>query len=86
MAVRDYESAPVAEELALKSIILGLAEDLTLMRKGEISAQEGIARATVAKQIFNGVRLYLQAVKTLESAAKSTGPETLKQVELRAAE
>lgn len=61
MTKRDYESAPVSEALGMKSIIDGLAHDLQEMRDGKISPQEGLARAAVAKQIFNGVRLFLQA-------------------------
>lgn len=70
MAERDYVSTPVADDLNLRDVITGLASDLKQMRAGEISPQEGLARAAVAKQLFNGVRLYLQAVKTIEATAK----------------
>lgn len=70
MAARDYETSPVSDSLDMPEIIRGLAGDLTAMREGKISAQEGLARAAVAKQIFNGVRLYLQASSTLEARAK----------------
>ena len=66
MPPRDYDSAPVAETLALGDVIKGLASDLQDMRAKKISPQEGIARAAVAKQLFNGVRLYLQAMQMLE--------------------
>jgi hypothetical protein len=70
MPERDYRSTPISDSLGLRDVILGLADDLKQMREGKISPSEGMARAAVAKQMFNGVRLYVQAVKTLESAAK----------------
>lgn len=70
MAQRDYESAPVAEALGLGDVIKGLATDLQDLRDKKISPQDGIARAAVAKQLFNGVRLYLQAMQMLEKRAK----------------
>ena len=77
MAKRDYVSSPVSDRLGLQDIILGLADDLSAMRAGKISPQDGIARATVAKQLFNGVRLYLQAIKTLEMSASVSNPPAL---------
>ena len=76
MAERDYTSSPVSDRLGLQDIILGLADDLSAMRAGQISPQDGIARATVAKQLFNGVRLYLQAIKTLEAVAQDATPRS----------
>lgn len=64
---RDYKSSPVADGIGLREIVLGLAGDLQDMRDKKISPQEGLARAAVAKQLFNGVRLYLQAFQFLES-------------------
>lgn len=78
MPPRDYDSAPVADRLNLADVISGLAADLQDMREKKISPQEGIARAAVAKQLFNGVRLYLQAMQTLEMGAK---PVDAKQIE-----
>lgn len=69
MPPRDYDSAPVADSLDLASVIRGLAADLDGMRAKTVSPQEGLARAAVAKQLFNGVRLYLQAMQTLEREA-----------------
>lgn len=77
MPPRDYSSAPVAESLGLRDVILGLAGDLRGMRDGTVSAQDAIARAAVARQLFNGVRLYLQAARSLELAAKDIGPAAL---------
>ncbi len=69
MPPRDYASSPVSDGLGLREIILGLADDLKGMRAGRVSPQDAIARAAVAKQLFNGVRLYLQAMRSLERAA-----------------
>lgn len=66
MTKRDYDSAPVSDALGMKAIIDGLAHDLQEMRDGKISPQDGLARAAIAKQIFNGVRLFLQASAMIE--------------------
>src|SRR3546814_976634 len=73
MPPRDYDAAPVAENLKLGDVIKGLAQDLQDMRDKKISPQDGMARAAVAKQIFNGVRLYLQATQMLEKGGKPIG-------------
>lgn len=70
MPERDYTASPVADSLGLRDVILGLATDLKDLRAGKISTQDAQARAAVAKQMFNGVRLYLQAMRSLEGAAK----------------
>lgn len=75
MTARDYESAPVSESLDLQGVIRGLSQDLSDMRAKKISPQEGMARAAVAKQLFNGVRLYLQAMQTLERQARPVTAE-----------
>ena len=75
MPPRDYDTAPVADSLDLAGVIRGLAADLEAMRANTISPAEGLARAAVAKQLFNGVRLYLQAMHMLERQARPTdGP------------
>jgi hypothetical protein len=66
---RDYETSPVADALGLTQTILGLANDIQELRNGKISPQDAMARATLAKQMFNGVRLYIQASKFLEASA-----------------
>lgn len=71
MSERDYMSTPVADDLDLRGVIQGLAGDLRDLRAGKISAHEALARATLAKQLWNGCRVYLQAVKTMEGAARS---------------
>lgn len=70
MSVRDYETAPVSEELGLVQVINGLVGDLQELRAGKISTNDAIARSLLAKQIFNGVRLYLSGTKLLTERAK----------------
>lgn len=69
MAARDYEIAPVADRLDLDKVIKGLCSDLELLRAGKIGVNDAIARSLLAKQIFNGVRIYLNASKLLASNA-----------------
>jgi len=71
MAKRDYESAPVAESLGLVGVIQGLAGDLDALRAGKISVQDAIARSMLAKQIFNGVRIYMNGSKLLSDQART---------------
>lgn len=73
MTTRDYETAPVSDGLALDTIIKGLSSDLDELRAGRISVNDAIARSLLAKQIFNGVRLYLNASKALAGVAKEVG-------------
>lgn len=75
MSERDYEAAPVSDRLGLSEVIVGLAGDLQALREGRISVNDAVARATLAKQIFNGVRLYLNGMKQLSSAAKCIGED-----------
>ncbi len=74
MAARDYEIAPATDRFSLDSIIAGLAGDLDALRKGQISVNDAIARSMLAKQIFNGVRLHLNATKLLSDQAKPVEP------------
>ena len=70
MAVRDYETAPVSAELGLKNVISGLVNDLEELRAGKISVNDAMARSMLAKQIFNGVRIYLNGTKLLSESAR----------------
>ena len=70
MAMRDYTSAPIAEQLGIPAIIAGLCGDLDSLRKGEISVNDAMARSMLAKQIFNGVRLYMNGTKLLSENAR----------------
>lgn len=70
MPPRDYTSAPVSEQLGIPSIINGLVADLEALRAGQISVNDAMARSMLAKQIFNGVRIYLNGAKLLSDNAK----------------
>ncbi len=69
MASRDYETAPVSEQLGLPGVIAGLIGDLDELRAGKISVNDAVARSMLAKQIFNGVRIYLNGAKLLSDNA-----------------
>lgn len=70
MAARDYTTAPISEQLGLPQIIAGLCGDLEALRKGEISVNDAMARSMLAKQVFNGVRLYMNGTKLLSENAR----------------
>lgn len=79
MAGRNYGAAPISDRLGIDNIIEGLAQDLAQLRTGEISIADAQARAMLAKQIFNGFRLYLNAASMLSARATvaaldSSGP------------
>jgi len=73
MALRDYTSAPVSDQLGIPQIIAGLVSDLDALRAGQISVNDAMARSMLAKQIFNGVRIYLNGTKLLADNAKAIG-------------
>ena len=75
MAMRDYESAPISEQLGLASVISGLVNDLDQLRAGKIGVNDAIARSMLAKQIFNGVRIYMNGTKLLSDAAQLVSHE-----------
>jgi hypothetical protein len=86
MATRDYTSAPISDQLGIPSIISGLCGDLEQLRKGQISVNDAMARSMLAKQIFNGVRLYMNGTKLLSENASparaidtSSNPHTQEQ-------
>jgi hypothetical protein len=74
MAERDYKSSPISDILGLRAIIDGLASDLQDLRQKKISPADGLARAALAKQVFNGVRLYIVAARSLEGKASPVRP------------
>lgn len=76
MPPRDYETAPVSDRLGLPSVIAGLVSDLDELRAGKISVNDAIARSMLAKQIFNGVRIYLNGTKLLTDSARAIATET----------
>jgi len=66
MSERDYASTPVSDALGLKSLIRDLSADLSDLRAGAITVNDALARAALAKQIWNGVRLYMAVGKAVE--------------------
>lgn len=60
----------VGSPYSLDAIVRGIADDLVALRQGKISIKDAQARALLAKQYMNGVRLVLNARNSLESAAK----------------
>lgn len=78
MPERDYASTPIADALGLKVLIRDLAADLSDLRAGAITVNDALARAALAKQIWNGVRLYMavgKSVDTVPQIAKVEGAE-----------
>lgn len=69
---RDYAAQPVADALGLRSVIDGLAHDLQQLRDNKITPPEAMARAALAKQLFNGVRLFLVAHQIASKAPPPT--------------
>lgn len=67
---RDYETSPEADGLGLQSVILGLVSDIEALRAGTISPQDALARAALAKQVFNGVRLHVAASQFIARTAR----------------
>lgn len=59
-----------ADQYSLDAIVKGIADDLIALRAGRISIKDAQARALLAKQYMNGVRLVINARQSLEAAAK----------------
>lgn len=60
----------IADQYSLEAIVRGLADDLVALRAGRISIKDAQARALLAKQYMNGVRLVMNARHSLEAVAK----------------
>lgn len=65
-----------ADRYSLDMIVKGIADDLIALRAGQISIKDAQARALLAKQYMNGVRLVMNARQSLEAAAKPALPTT----------
>jgi len=66
---RLSDATPMGDRFRLDAVILGLAGDLDALRSGSISVEDARVRADLAKQIFNGVRMVVNARKVLEDRA-----------------
>ena len=64
------DTAPITEKFNLDSVIQGLASDLEKLRAGKISVSDALARAALAKQVFNGLRIVINAQLYLEKTLK----------------
>ena len=73
MVATHTDASPMGERFNLDTIITGLAADLQALREGTISLDDARARADLAKQIFNGVRLVINGERMLQSRAKVVG-------------
>ncbi|MGW8203017.1 hypothetical protein ACWGM0_10775 [Sphingomonas bisphenolicum] len=60
----------LGDRYSLDMIVRGIADDLLALRAGTISIKDAQARALLAKQYMNGVRLVINARKSLEETAR----------------
>jgi len=74
MAEAASASGSLSQRLDIDALILGVVKDLDDLRNGKISVREAMARAELAKQAMNGVRLVITAQKFLENSAISISP------------
>lgn len=65
-ATAHADAAPLSDRFNLESVVLGLVSDLAELRGGRISVEDARARAELAKQVMNGVRMVINAQKFLE--------------------
>ncbi|MCJ2084666.1 hypothetical protein MKK88_01470, partial [Methylobacterium sp. E-005] len=63
-------AAALTEILQPDKIITALAGDVEALRAGKSSVNDAIARSLLAKQLFNGVRLYLNGTTMLADQAR----------------
>jgi len=74
MAADDRATSPLSERFSLDDVVLGIADDLRLLRAGKISIDQARASAELAKQLMNGVRLVINAQKYLQERARPLPP------------
>ena len=68
------DTTPLGDRFSLDEVITGLAGDLVALRNREISVEDAKARADLAKQIMNGVRLVINGQAMLERRARQIQP------------
>jgi hypothetical protein len=66
----DTDTRDVADAYSLDAVVKGIAEDLVALREGKISIKDAQARALLVKQYMNGVRLVINARRSLENDAR----------------
>lgn len=64
----------LTERFSLDGLILSIINDLDDLRAGKISIKDAQARAELAKQAMNGVRLVINAQRFLENRAVLVSP------------
>ncbi|MGV1823300.1 hypothetical protein [Agrobacterium vitis] len=64
------DNSDIGSAFDVPGIITGLRQDLAELRSGTITAHEAKVRAEIAKQIFSGLRLMVQAQKYMAGNAK----------------
>lgn len=67
------EPIDVASPYSLDAVVKGLADDLVALRNGKISIKDAQARALLAKQYMNGVRIVINARQSLEANSRPVG-------------
>ncbi len=63
-------ASQLGERFSLDEVVNGLADDLRMLRGGQISVEDARVRAELAKQVMNGIRLVINAQKYLEERAR----------------
>lgn len=66
MSELENTPTPIADALGLREIIRDLIADLADLRAGSITVNDALARAALAKQIWNGVRLYMTTNRAID--------------------
>lgn len=72
-------SIDLGDQYSLDAIVKGIADDLIALRAGAISIKDAQTRALLAKQYMNGVRLVINARRSLEDNAR---PAALPSIEV----
>ena len=72
----EQNAGVLSERFSLDGLIMGIINDLDDLRSGKISVKDAQARAELAKQAMNGVRLVINAQKFIEKQAVPIGTGT----------
>tara|TARA_R110002167_G_scaffold42512_4_gene129110 strand:- start:1165 stop:1398 length:234 start_codon:yes stop_codon:yes gene_type:complete len=66
-------ASSLSDDLGIEGVVLGIARDLSELRNGKISVQDAHARAELAKQYMNGIRMIVNAQKFLLERSRHIG-------------
>lgn len=64
------DTSDIHSAFDIPGVVRGLARDLDDLRAGKITPKEAQVRADIAKQMFNGLRIIVQAQRFLSEKAK----------------